>query len=131
MVKAKQDKAIESVRLLCKDCSNARHLGHAAVPHRKRGDINKVAQELVSRLYEDVLRETCTIFVGSGCTTEGKGWHSATFYDEIKTKSRFPSKLPPPAFPELMEYFCKHADGGRHNRLIREAILRIERFGSR
>ena len=27
-----------------------------------------------------------------------------------------------------MEYFCKHLDGGRHNRLIREALVRIERF---
>ena len=128
VAKTKRDRATESVRLICRDCSTARHLGHAAVPHRKRGDINKVARELVSRVYEDVLHEACTIFVGSGCTTEGKGWHSETFYDDIKAKSHFPSKLPPPAFPDLMEYFCKRLDGGRHNRLIREALLRIERF---
>ena len=27
-----------------------------------------------------------------------------------------------------MEYFCRQMDGGQHNRLIREALSRIERF---
>src|ERR1700733_9401982 len=128
MAKTKQDRATDTVRLLCRDCSTARHLGHSAVPHRKRGDINKVAQELVSRIYEDVLHEACVVFIGAGCTTEGKGWQQATFYNDIRAKSAFPASLPHPTFPALMEYFCKHLDGGRHNRLIREALNRIERF---
>jgi SIR2-like domain len=87
-----------------------------------------VAAGLVSRLYEDIVQESCAVFVGSGCTTEGRGWHSTSFYEEIKEKCRFPSKASPPPFPDLMEYFCRQLDGGQHNRLIREAVSRIEKF---
>jgi hypothetical protein len=124
----------DSVRLVCRDCAAEIHGGAAAVlprrnSRRKPEDTEKVARALVSRLYEDILHEACVVFIGSGCTTEGRGWgHSNTFYDEIKAKSGFPSKALPPSFPGLMEYFCKQMDGGQHNRLIREAVSRIERF---
>jgi SIR2-like domain len=123
-----------SIRLVCRDCAGEIHRGVAAMPqkrnsNRKPQETEKVARALVSRLYEDILHEACVVFIGSGCTTEGKGWgHSDTFYDEIRAKSGFPSKALPPSFPDLMEYFCKQMDGGQHNRLIREAVSRIERF---
>src|SRR6266404_2713327 len=91
--------------------------------------IELVTEKLVSRLYEDIMQERCVVFVGAGCTTERRYARSEpSFYEEIKVKSKFPSGAPSPSFPELMEYFCKNLDGGRHNRLIREAVARIERF---
>lgn len=129
MAKAKTKCAPDSVRLICSDCSAARHLGPGAHSHRKPLDSGKAAQELVSRLYEDILHETCAVFVGAGCTTEGsKGTHSGSFYEEILAKCKYPSKTPAPAFPDLMEYFCERLDGGQHNRLIRESLSRVERF---
>jgi len=129
MAKAKRTRESDSVRLICSDCSAARHLGPGAHSHRKPLDSGKTAQELVSRLYEDILRGECAVFVGAGCTTEGgRSSHSGSFYEEILAKCKYPSGAPAPAFPDLMEYFCEHMDGGQHNRLIREALSRIERF---
>jgi len=122
-------RGVDSIRLVCRECAAATH-GAASTPTRQMGARNSegVATELVSRLYDDVLHESCAVFVGSGCTTEGRGWHSQTFYEEIKEKCHFPAKVTPPPFPDLMEYFCRQMDGGRHNRLIREAVSRIEQF---
>jgi SIR2-like domain len=95
----------------------------------KSPDVETTAERLVSRLYDDILREHCVVFVGAGSTTERHYWRSEpSFYQEIKAKSNFPPTDPPPSFPELMEYFCDHMDGGRHNRLIREAVARIDKF---
>jgi len=95
----------------------------------KSSDAKTTAEELISRLYEDILQEHCVVFVGAGSTTERHYWRTEpSFYQEIKAKANFPGTDPPPSFPELMEYFCNRMDGGRHNRLIREAVARIERF---
>lgn len=124
----------DSIRLICRDCATAKHTAadttlRKRISARRPGDAGKIAQALVSRLYEDILHDLCVVFVGSGCTTEGKGWgHSATFYDEIRDKSAYPSTSPHASFPDLMEYFCEQMDGGQHNRLIREAVSRIEKF---
>lgn len=122
-----------SIRLVCKDCATATHRGADARPRQRRSTrrsakIGNVAQELVRRLYDDVLQESCAVFIGAGCTTEGKRWHEKTFYEEILAKCHYPSDVPTPSFPDLMEHFCKQNDGGQHNRLIREAVSRIERF---
>lgn len=133
MPRLTRTRGLQNVHLKCKDCAAAAHATEAgtASPRtsRQRSDeIGNVAQSLVSRVYEDVLHESCVIFVGAGCTTEGRGLHWSTFYDEIKEKSGYPSDAQSPSFPDLMEYFCQHMDGGQHNRLIREAVSRIERF---
>jgi hypothetical protein len=95
----------------------------------KNPNAETMAEKLISRLYDDILQEHCVVFVGAGSTTERSYWRTEpSFYQEIKTKANFPSTDPPPSFPELMEYFCNQMDGGRHNRLIREAVARIERF---
>jgi hypothetical protein len=95
----------------------------------KRPDAETTAENLISRLYDDILQGHCVVFVGAGSTTERHYWRTEpSFYQEIKTKANFPATDPPPSFPELMEYFCNQMDGGRHNRLIREAVARIERF---
>lgn len=95
---------------------------------RLADDLVPVAEGLVSRVYEDILRGDCVIFIGAGSTTERKQRGSPTFYDEIKLKSDYPKNTEEPSFPALMQYFCDKVDGGRHNRLIREAIARIEHF---
>jgi SIR2-like protein len=87
-----------------------------------------VAESFVSRIYEDILRGSCVIFVGAGSTTERRRQGTPGFYDQIKEKSGYPADMGPPSFPALMQYFCDHVDGGRHNRLITEAIARIEHF---
>ncbi len=95
----------------------------------KSPDAAATAEKLVSRLYDDILQEHCVVFVGAGSTTERHYWRTEpSFYLDIKTKANFPLTDPPPSFPDLMEYFCNQMDGGRHNRLIREAVARIERF---
>jgi hypothetical protein len=95
----------------------------------KRPDAKTTAEKLISRLYDDILQGHCVVFVGAGSTTERHYWRTEpSFYQEIKIKANFPPTDPPPPFPELMEYFCSQMDGGRHNRLIREAVARIERF---
>src|SRR6266404_1672798 len=87
------------------------------------------AEKLISRLYDDILQQHCVVFVGVGSTTERQYWRTEpSFYQEIKTKANFPPTDPPPSFPELMEYFCNQMDGGRHNRLIRETVIRVEIF---
>lgn len=124
----------ERIRLVCKECAANSHgvsnvLPAAVCADRKQPRVEDVAGELVSRLYKDILHQGCVVFVGSGCTTEGRKWsHSRTFYEEIKEACAYPSDAESPSFPDLMEYFCQHMDGGRHNRLIREAVSRIERF---
>jgi hypothetical protein len=124
---------LPNVHLACKECAAGAHTVAAGMASRRLSrtrsdDVDKIARSLVSRIYEDVLHESCVLFMGSGCTTEGRGLHSSNFYDEIKEKSGYPSSTQPPSFPDLMEYFCQHMDGGQHNRLIREAVSRIERF---
>jgi hypothetical protein len=95
----------------------------------KSPDAKATAEKLISRLYDDVVQEHCVVFVGAGSTTERSYWRTEpSFYQEIKTKANFLQTDPPPSFPDLMEYFCNQMDGGRHNRLIREAVARIERF---
>lgn len=79
-------------------------------------------------LYEDVIAEHCAIFAGAGISTEGGAYSSPTFYETIKSKANYPDGQEPPSFPDLMQYFCDHVDGGQRNRLTREAISRIERF---
>src|SRR5579864_6989508 len=86
-----------------------------------------IAKELVSRLYDDILQEGCVVFLGAGSTTERPMGGSTSFYERIKNISQFPPASSP-SFPELMQYFCDRLDGGRHNRLIREAVSRIEYF---
>ncbi len=88
----------------------------------------EIAESFVSRICEDIERGTCVMFVGAGCTTERGQRHTATFYQEIREKACYPADTAPPSFPVLMQYFCDHVDGGHHNRLITEAISRIERF---
>jgi hypothetical protein len=87
-----------------------------------------VAESFVSRIYEDILRGICVIFAGAGSTTERKQRGTLSFYDQIKEKSGYPTDTDAPSFPMLMQYFCDHVDGGRYNRLITEAISRIEHF---
>jgi SIR2-like domain len=95
----------------------------------KHPDAETTAEHLISRLYDDIFQGHCVVFVGAGSTTERHYWRTEpSFYQEIKTKANFPPTDPPPSFPDLMEYFCNQMDGGRHNRLIREAVARIERF---
>jgi hypothetical protein len=84
------------------------------------------AKNLVSRIYGDILRQGCVVFVGAGSTTEGRGQEGQTFYHHIKEISQVSGGLL--SFPDLMEYFCDHMDGGHHNRLIREALSRLEAF---
>jgi len=98
------------------------------VPARRRPDPGPIARELVSRLFEDILREDCVVFVGAGATTERRGQVRQSFYDLIMAGSGLSATSPRPTFPELMQYFCDKRDGGRHNRLIREVISRIEAF---
>jgi hypothetical protein len=93
-----------------------------------RDDPEAVAEALVTRLYGEILQEGCVVFVGAGSTTERRYPSDETFYDHIKRQSNYPKDAPQLSFPELMQYFCDHVDGGHHNRLIREAISRIERF---
>jgi len=99
--------------------------------HPLSEDPQAVARALVSRLYDEILQEGCVVFVGAGSTTERRHPRDKTFYDEIKLKANYPKELPQPSFPQLMQYFCDHLDGGHHNRLIREAISRIELFCAR
>ena len=91
-------------------------------------DPSLVAESFVSRICDDVIHEACVIFVGAGCTTERKQHSRLSFYQEIKEKASYPPLSAAPSFPVLMQYFCDHIDGGRHNRLITEAISRIESF---
>ncbi len=95
----------------------------------RRENPEPIAKELVARLYDDILAEGCVIFVGAGSTTERKGGRSL-FYDHIKALSKYPESSSP-SFPELMQFFCDRQDGGRHNRLIREALSRVESFCAR
>ena len=80
---------------------------------------------LLSRIYDDIVRQVSVVFIGAGATTE-KPHYRETFYQHIKKLSEL--KDDPPSFPELMQYFCDQLDGGHHNRLIREALSRIEEF---
>jgi len=85
-------------------------------------------ESFVSRIYDDVLHGACVIFVGAGSSTEKTELRQKTFYDTIKEKSGFVESSSPAPFPIVMQHFCDKVDGGRHNRLIREAIERIEYF---
>jgi hypothetical protein len=83
--------------------------------------------ELPQVLYEDIINRRCVLFVGAGVTTEAR-YLKPSFYEMIKRKSGYPDGGEPPVFHELMQYFCDHMDGSQRNRLIREAIHRIESF---
>jgi hypothetical protein len=81
---------------------------------------------LVSRIYGDILRQGCVVFVGAGSTTEGRRQDGETFYQRIKEIAQISEESL--SFPELMQSFCDRMDGGHHNRLIREALIRLESF---
>lgn len=98
----------------------------ARTAKRPEEDPDAVARELVSRIHDLILKESCVVFVGSGSTTEGHRQERNTFYEHIRKLCEFPDTSP--SFPELMQYFCDRMDGGHHNRLIREALSRIEVF---
>jgi len=66
------------------------------------------------------------VFLGAGSTTERPSHGRKTYYEHIKEIAQFSGGSP--SFPELMQYFCDRMDGGHHNRLIREALSRIEIF---
>jgi hypothetical protein len=100
-----------------------------ATAPQKQENLELVADELVGRLHDDILAEGCVIFVGAGSTTERRG-ERVLFYSHIKALSKYP-EASSPSFPELMQFFCDQEDGGRHNRLIREALSRIESFCAR
>lgn len=85
------------------------------------------AEILAKRLLQDILEESCVVFIGAGSTTE-RSPHGRGFYETIKKQISHPESDPARSFPELMESFCKELDGGHHNRLIREAISYLERF---
>jgi len=70
------------------------------------------------------------LFAGAGISTEMAPYGTPTFYDIIKAKARYPAKLPPPPFPDLMQYFCEKVDGGQRNRLTREILDRIAWFSA-
>jgi SIR2-like domain len=84
------------------------------------------AKKLLSRIYGDILRQGCVVFVGAGSTTEGRRHDGETFYQRIREIAQVSEESL--SFPELMQYFCDQMDGGHHNRLIREALSRLETF---
>jgi SIR2-like domain len=88
--------------------------------------------ELPEELYEDLLAQRVVIFAGAGTTTEsGSKLHPGpTFYESVKAKCKYPKTKPDPPFPDLMQYFCDHVDGGQRNRLVSSAIERIETFAA-
>ena len=101
MPKPRKTRELENVHLVCKDCATGTHTAHVSaklprVARQRSDEIEKAAQSLVSRLYEDVIHESCVIFVGSGCTTEGRSSEWGTFYNEIKEKSGYPPSPSPP-----------------------------------
>jgi len=81
-------------------------------------------------LYEDLINEECVIFAGAGISTEAGIYSNPNFYEIIKSKCNYPKNRESPSFPDLMQYFCDHIDGGQRNRLIKEIISRIEIFNS-
>jgi hypothetical protein len=81
-------------------------------------------------LYEELINEECIIFAGAGVSTESGPYSKPNFYEIIKSKCKYPVTKGTPAFPDLMQYFCDHIDGGQRNRLIKEIISRIEIFSS-
>jgi hypothetical protein len=89
-------------------------------------------KELPEEIYEDLLAQRVVIFAGAGTTTESgsKNIFGETFYEAIKEKCKYPKKQPDPSFPDLMQYFCDHVDGGQRNRLVSSAIDRIETFAA-
>jgi hypothetical protein len=91
-------------------------------------DPQPIAKGLVSRLYDDIIHERCVVFLGAGCTTERTYLRRKSFYEHIREISNYPNGSPVLTFPDLMQYFCEHHDGGRHNRLISEALSHIQFF---
>ena len=81
-------------------------------------------------LYEDLINEECVIFSGAGISTESGPYSKPNFYETIKSKCNYPNNKETLAFPDLMQYFCEHIDGGQRNRLTKEIISRIEIFNS-
>ena len=82
-------------------------------------------------LYEDIISHNSVIFIGAGVSIEGGFYSKPTFYEIIRKRCNFPDELEPPSFPDLMQYFCDNVDGGQRNRLVREAINRIEMFAQK
>jgi hypothetical protein len=89
-------------------------------------------KELPEELFEDILAQRVVIFAGAGTTTESgsKLFPEPSFYEYIKEKCKYPKTKPEPSFPDLMQYFCDHIDGGQRNRLVTSAIDRIETFAA-
>lgn len=92
----------------------------------------KTDNEIPAELYEDILGQRVVIFAGAGTTTESGSrlFSGATFYETIKERCRYPKIKSEPSFPDLMQYFCDHVDGGQRNRLVSLAITRIESFAA-
>ncbi len=84
-----------------------------------------------NHLYDDIKSNNSVLFAGAGISTEGRQFGWPTFYDTILKKCGLNHTVEGSlSFPELMQYFCDHIDGGNKNRLIREVIDRIERFSA-
>ncbi len=81
-------------------------------------------------LYEDIKAYQVVLFAGAGVTTEGGIYGSPTFYEIIHRKAKYSSKKSPPAFPDLMQFYCEKVDGGQRNRLTREILSRIFEFSA-
>jgi hypothetical protein len=113
---------VRTINVLTEDALTPAKSGKA------RDGFEHAAQLLANRLHNDIVQESCVVFVGAGSTTEGSYRERESFYETIKVKAAYPKTEPSPSFPELMEFFCNELDGGHHNRLIREAISHLERF---
>ena len=84
-----------------------------------------------NHLYEDIKNHSSVLFAGAGISTEGRLYGWKTFYDTIFEKCGLNDNGETTlSFPELMQHFCDHIDGGNKNRLIREIIDRIESFSA-
>jgi hypothetical protein len=91
--------------------------------------VDKSVDIVPGALYEELVGENCVLFVGAGVTTEGSGYYSRpSFYKLIEQKLKNDHNAGLLPFPDLMQHFCNHIDGGQRNRLIGEAIRRIEAF---
>jgi hypothetical protein len=83
-------------------------------------------RDLIDRIGQEIVDESCVLFVGAGSSTE-KWRRDHSFYSLIRAKTSFDHDESR-TFPEVMQKFCEERDGGHHNLLIREAIRYIERF---
>jgi hypothetical protein len=91
--------------------------------------VSKAEDILPNALYQEIIGENCVLFVGAGATTEGNGYYSKPSFSElIQRELKSDHKRGVLPFPDLMQRFCDQVDGGQRNKLIGEAIRRIEAF---